>query len=336
MSLKDLKKKSASALDAIDEKTPSPITTARAVTAPGATAMMQPTIDALNERAKQAESKSLEAERSLAEMQSRLSECPQVLPLSELVEIEGRRRKLTPEQFEELRANLAHNALVQPISVRKLADGRYEVVSGYNRLAVYRALGRFSIPVSVVDIEDSETERSAFFANLLQPSLPDYERYLGFKKWHDQTGDTQAVMAEKAGIAKSQLSKLFSFAELPPAAIDLVADNPASMGMQCASDLARLAASGKSDRVTEAVRQLVDGQFSQKDAVRYAAASDPKIRVKAESIVVKVRAGRLEYCRYIATGGILKIEFKDPQERLDAEEAIAKLLQELAIKAKDS
>jgi ParB family chromosome partitioning protein len=337
MSLKDLRNKSASALNAIAENKIVQTTPTRPVTAPGATAMMQPTIDALNDRAKSAEIRSANAEQMLEEMQAHLSEFPKDLPLNALVEIKGRQRKLTPEQFEELRSNLAANQLVQPISVKKLLNGKYEVISGHNRLSVYRLLGRPTIPVTVIDIEDSETERSAFFSNLLQPALSDYERYLGFKRWQDDTGDTQAAMAEKAGISKAMISKLFSFRDLPLEAIELIAEKPAVIGVSCAVDLARLTISGKSAQVDKAIRLLVAGEINQKDAVLFAAKTEPKIQViKEDNFMVKVRAGRIEYCRYVAKGGTLKIDFKDPEERHSAEAAIAKVLQELADQAKSS
>ena len=54
--------------------------------------------------------------------------------LDSLVEINGRRRKLTPEQYQELKNNLAQHALATPILVRPLPDDRFEIVAGHNRV----------------------------------------------------------------------------------------------------------------------------------------------------------------------------------------------------------
>lgn len=337
MSLRDLKSKSASALDAIPKEHSTNATLSlRPVTAPGATAMMQPTIDALNDRAKVAELKANEAEKRLTEVQARLNDFPKELPLDALVEVQGRRRNLTPDQFDELRANLAVNPLVHAIAVKKMLDGRYEVISGHNRLAAYRILGRQTIPVSVIDIEDNEVERSAFFANLLQPSLPDYERYLGFKKWQDETGETQSAMAERSGASRPAVSRLFAFSELPERALELIADKPDCIGASCVEKLARLAKAGRAENVIEAVHQLASGEISQKEAEKLAAKSDQKTRIHDAGVAVKVKSGRLEYCRYVAKGGTLKIDFNDAQERIAAEDAIAKVLQDLAERARAS
>ena len=62
--------------------------------------------------------------------------------LDSLIEVSGRRRKLTPEQFQELKNNLAQHALATPILVRTLPGDRFEIVAGHNRVAAYRELGR--------------------------------------------------------------------------------------------------------------------------------------------------------------------------------------------------
>lgn len=334
MSLKDLKNKSESALDAIPKDSKLQAGKNRPVTAPGATAMMQPTIDALNDRAKSAELRATEAERHVTDMQSKLNDSPKELALELIVEVEGRRRKLTPDQFEELRANLASNPLVQPVVVKQLASGKYELISGHNRLAAYRMLGRATIPVTVAEMTESEVERGAFFSNLLQPSLPDYEKYLGFKKWQDETRDTQAAMAEKAGTTKNSVSRLFAFGDLPPEALELIAENPDVLGARYAVDLARFTKDGKGAQVVDALRSLLSGGITQAEAVKMASREPAQIRGSQSGYTVKIKTGRLEYCRYLASGTTLKINFKDPQERLAAEESIAALLKNLAEQAK--
>lgn len=325
MSLKSLKSKSDAALAGIAE--PARVADARPArptTAPGATALMQPTIDALNERAKSAEAEVVEYKKKLARQ-------PTELPLEMLVEVDSRKRKLTPEQFEELKSNLANNPLVHPAAVKQLKDGRYEVVSGHNRLAAFRALGRPTIPVVVLDIDDSIVDRSAFYANLLQPSLPDYEKFLGFCRERDRTGQTQKQMAREAGVPESMVSMLFSFDQLPARALDLIEERPEVIGMSCASDLAKLAREGKSDQVVDAVLLLVEGKLTQKEAVKFAAKSPLALPKASESSApVKIRVGRLEFCQYIARGKTLRIDFKNEEHRREAEEVLGRMLQTLA------
>lgn len=322
MSFKNLKAKSDDALASIPNAPPDG-GGRRPTTAPGATALMQPTIDALNDRAKAAEAK-------VGEYEKRLQQQPIELPLDVCQEVPRRRRKLTPEQFEELKANLRSNALVHPISVEPPNGGKYRIISGHNRVDAYRALGRASILAVVRDIEAAKVDRSAFYANLLQPTLPDYEKYVGFKAERDRTGQKQKQMAEEAGISESVISMLFAFDHLPPPAIDIIARNPQIIGMSCAFELAKVARAGNLARVIEAVERLSEGLLGQKEAIRHAMTNPSAPRTKEIVAPSKVKAGRLDFCQYVGRGTTLRIDFKQEVHRAEAEQKIATLLATLA------
>lgn len=325
MSLRDLKSKSDQALASIPAG--AGVGQARAgrpITAPGATAFMQPTIDALNDRAKAAEAKTLELEQ-------RLEQQPTEVSLDRLVEVGSRKRRLSEQQFEELRANLEKNPLVHPIAVRRRADGQFEVVSGHNRVAAYRALGRNTISVVVVDIEESRLDRSAFYANLLQPSLPDYEKYLGFKRERERSGATQKALAREAGISDAIVSMLFAFEDLPAAAIGSLESRPDVLGMNAAAELARLSREGRTEAVTEAVKLLVEGRLTQKEAIAFASRRDVPVQPKSGTAVpIKIKSGRSDFCQYVAKGTTLRIDFKTEAMRAEAEEGVAAYLRTLA------
>ena len=310
---------------------------ARPVTAVGAVAFMQPTIDALSERAKDAEARAISAEAANEELRRKVNAQPTEVDLELLDEKPGRKRKLTAEQFEELKENLRNNPLVQPVAVKRLASGRFEIVSGHNRVDAFRALGRSAIPVVVVDFEDEVVDRAAFYANLLQPSLPDFEKYLGFKREKDKTGASQKEMARLAGVPESTVSMLFSFESLPERARELVEDRPFGIGMNCASELGRLTRDGAGDRVVEAIELLLAGKLTQKEAVVFASKKPlAPIARATPPTPVKIKAGRLEYCQYVARGSSLRIEFKAEEERAEAEKRISEVLKELAQASKAS
>lgn len=326
MSLKDLKSKSDEALASFPLASEIDRKLSRPTTAPGAMALMQPTIDALNQRTQEAETKAAELER-------RLERQPIEVQIEHLVEVPSRRRRLTPEEFNELKENLANNPLMHPVAVKRLENGRFEIVSGHNRVAAYKALGRKAIEVVVKDIEDASTDRLSFYTNLLQPSLPDFEKYLGFKAEKERSGYSQKQMAQEAGISEAVVSMLLAFGELPQPALELIERRPEAIGMKCVMELVKLVRSGKSDRVVDAIEQLVEGKLSQKEAVTYAGRS-LVTHTRARISPTKIRAGRLDFCQYVGHGTSLRIEFKNEEHRTQAEDAIAKLLQELAEQAR--
>jgi len=326
MSLKDLKSKSDQALASIPKAaTAADGRAARPVTAPGATAFMQPTIDALNERAKKAEARAADAER-------RLESQPTEVNLELLDEVASRRRRLSEEQFDELKSNLANNPLVHPVAVKRRPNGRFEIVSGHNRVAAFRALGRTQIPVVVLEIDEEKVDRSAFYANLLQPSLPDYEKFLGFRAEQERTGSTQKVLAKEAGVSEAMLSQLFAFADLPQAALDSIRAKPDCIGMRCAYELSRLAQGGKASAVIEAVDLLAQGKLTQKEALRHAARVAPASDRPAlpAAATVKIKSGRSQYCQYVSRGTSVRIEFRSEAERIRAQEQLDKVLRSLA------
>ena len=226
--------------------------------------------------------------------------------LDSLVEVNGRRRKLTAEQFQELKNNLAHHALATPILVRALPAGRFEIVAGHNRVAAFRELGRKTIRANVASIEDGEIEFAAFFSNLLSPSLTDFEKYWNFKRLQELTGLSRTEISESAGLSKSHVTRIFSFEALPEAAKAALAEKPDRLGSNAAQKLAALAEAGKGDKVTEAVRRLIDDEtFTQDRAV--ALATEKQKTVAPASNVIK--SGRRKVCEVSSRNGVVGIRF---------------------------
>jgi len=136
------------------------------------------------------------------------------LPLTDLHEVPGRKRHLTIEQLSELKANLANNPLTTPIAVRRREEGGYEIIAGHNRVNAYRELGRTKILSVVFEMTEDEAERSAFYSNLLSPSLPDFEKFMGLRARMEHGKLTQEQVAKEAGVTQQSVSLLLSFSGL--------------------------------------------------------------------------------------------------------------------------
>ncbi|BBU32733.1 hypothetical protein BTHE68_64670 (plasmid) [Burkholderia sp. THE68] len=256
------------------------------------------------------------AQARIKELESQLEERAALeVPLDALVEVPGRRRKLTAEQFQELKSNLAQHALATPILVRALPDDRFEIVAGHNRVAAYRELARTTIRANVASIEEGEIEFAAFFSNLLSPSLTDFEKYWNFKRLQELSGLSRTEISESAGLSKSHVTRIFSFDALPEAAKIALAEKPERLGSNAAQKLAALTEAGKSDKVVEAVRRLIeDDNFTQDRAVALAA---EKPRTAAPSATV-VRSGRRKVCEISTRNGVVGVRFFE-KDASDAE-----------------
>jgi ParB family chromosome partitioning protein len=257
------------------------------------------------------------AQARIKELETQLEERAALeVPLDSLVEVIGRRRKLTSEQFQELKNNLTQHALATPILVRALPDARYEIVAGHNRVAAYRELGRATIRANVASIEEGEIEFAAFFSNLLSPSLTDFEKYWNFKRLQELSGLSRTEISESAGLSKSHVTRIFSFDALPEAAKAALAERPERLGSNAAQKLAALTEAGKSDKVIEAVRRLIDDEnFTQDKAVAFVV---EKPRTTAPSLTV-VRAGRRKVCEVSTRNGVVGVRFFE-KDASDAEQ----------------
>ncbi|WP_244817815.1 ParB/RepB/Spo0J family partition protein [Caballeronia sp. Lep1P3] len=249
------------------------------------------------------------AQARIKELEAQLEERAALeVPLDALVEVHGRRRKLTSEQFQELKSNLAQHALATPILVRALAGDRYEIVAGHNRVAAYRELGRSTIRANVASIEEGEIEFAAFFSNLLSPSLTDFEKYWNFKRLQELSGLSRTEISESAGLSKSHVSRIFSFDALPDAAKEALAQRPERLGSNAAQKLAALAEAGKGEKVVEAVRRLIDDESFTQDKAVAMASEKPKTTAPSATVV---RSGRRKVCEVTARNGVVGVRFFD-------------------------
>lgn len=233
--------------------------------------------------------------------------------LSSLHSVAGRKRKLTDDEYAELRDNLRKNELITPITICKREDGDWDIISGHNRVDIYRDLGFTEIAAYVME-NSSDADIKAFYANLLHPSLPDFEKYLGFKKHMASTGISQEQMATESGIGRSSISRLMSFDRLPEAAIEILIAHPTKLGGATANDLAKLVDQGKSDRVVEAVKNIVFNDVTQSAALAMAAKTEAKPAIKKELEIFKIKSGKSNYAEMRASEKTLRIDFKDEKK----------------------
>lgn len=360
---KSMREKSKGILDAVEERRakgeqpvgkPAPETPLHARTSPGRMFGLQDAILQAEERARKAEedlehlkasagsSVELEAamarlqqtETALKEAEEALQEAMKNLPvrkakLTELHEVPGRRRKLSQQQYEELRENLRHNPLTNPVTVRIREEGGYEIVAGYNRVSCYRDLERDEIDINILDLDDDETERAAFYSNLLAPSLPDYEKFVGFRARMEKHGLTQTQVAEEAGVSQSFISSLMAFGDLPVEALATIAEAPELFGAKAIQQLAKFAKQGRGGQVTEAVRKIAIGELTQSAAVQFAGASPVAVRPE-RSVPVMIRQGKSKYCEVVRAEKTIRLSFASADEAEATFAAIREVLERRA------
>jgi len=221
--------------------------------------------------------------------------------IEKVIEVEGRKRSLTSQQFEDLKGNIEQNGLIHKIVVRVIDGGLYEVVAGHNRLEAYRQLGKTEIEVDIQEIEGRAVIENAFYSNLFQSELTAFEKYQGFKEIREITGETQEVMARKAGISRQQVTSLFAFEEFPESAQTILKNHPEILGYRAAGELKKLGET----KLLNILNKLVLGEISESKAVALAEEKPKSEGVKIKPIVI--RDSRTTYASIKPKGRLIAI-----------------------------
>lgn len=300
----------------------------RAKTAPG---QLMASLPFLAEK----EEEIVKLDRLNAELREKLSVAEQnttgkKIRLAELHEVAGRRRKLSSVEYGELKNNLAKHPLTTPVTVRKRQGGGYEIISGHNRVAIYKELGREEILAIIQDFDDSTSELSALFANLFHPTLPDVQKFRAFKRLQDITGKNQKLLAEESGADPQSISRLMSFDKLPEIALSMIEENPDKIGATAATAFAQLANQGKETAVVAAVKAIIEGTMTQESGVRIAKMGGQGKEKLSPPETVSIRSGKQTYCKMMGTKKMIRLDFRTEDERIGMESAIKEFLEKAA------
>jgi len=282
----------------------------------------------------------LEAERwqsKVHDLEQKLQEAQStglLINISDLVEVEGRRRKLTSEEYAELRENIRHNKLITPITVRSIGNGKYEVISGHNRVSVFKDLGWLEIMAVVNECDDDVADLSAFYANLLHPSLPDFEKFLGFRKRQEKTGRTNQELATESGISLSQVTRLMAFELLPTESLNILKDRPEILGATAAKDLAEILKSNKSKATPLVIAAIEEVSKNRLNQTKAAGWIREQLQPRQKAIPLKATiiksSDNTKFCEIRRSENVLRVSFSTPEEATLLETKFAELAREFA------
>jgi ParB family transcriptional regulator, chromosome partitioning protein len=268
-------------------------------------------------RINQAEDRAIAAETQLADALAQVEQLKAsssstdgagLIDIDTLVEVPGRRRKLSPTEYAELVANLAANDLVHPIIYRPIGGGKNEIVAGSNRVAIYRdELKRGKILGTPFKGDAKQAELGAAFSNLLAPALPDYEKYRQFIRLQDEFGFTRPDIIKASGLSSSHVARILAFDNLPAKARDAIATRPDRVGGHAAEEFAALAKNGNTDAVIKAIDALVaDDKMTQKQALVLA---KPKMVKPTAPAARSISVGKKKLCDLTLRNGVLAVRF---------------------------
>lgn len=154
-----------------------------------------------------------------------------MLPLTQVERYAGQPRKyFNPEALTELAESIKKHGIIQPITVRRLSSGYYQIIAGERRWRAAREAGLSEIPVIVMEADDQKMAALAMIENLQREDLNPMEEALGFQSLIDSCRLTQQEAAEQVGKSRSAVTNALRLLSLTPSLHPLVEDGTLSAG----------------------------------------------------------------------------------------------------------
>ena len=140
------------------------------------------------------------------------------------------RKYFDEEALKELADSIAMHGVIQPLLVRPLSDGGYQLIAGERRWRASRMAGLTQVPVVVREMTDMEAMELALIENLQREDLNPIEEAEGYKLLMDTYSFTQEQAAEKVGKSRPAVANALRLLVLPQEVLDMVKQGIISSG----------------------------------------------------------------------------------------------------------
>jgi ParB family transcriptional regulator, chromosome partitioning protein len=226
--------------------------------------------------------------------------------------------------LDELATSIRESGIVQPILVRQLASGRYQIIAGERRWRAAQQVGLAQVPVTVRDVPDERLLEMALVENIQRQELSPVEEALAYQKLLDSLGLTQEELAQKLGKDRSTLANSVRLLRLPGEIQTLVNERRLDAGharpllaLERADDQLALAREavrkGLSAREVERrVAEARGGEAAREKSGRSATRKDANTRAAEERL--RAALGTTVEIKRRARGGAIQIAFGSEAE----------------------
>lgn len=135
------------------------------------------------------------------------------------------RKQFNKMALEELCDSIKQYGVLQPINVRRLSHGTYELVAGERRLRAATMAGLQEIPAIIINVDDNDSAVMALIENLQREDLSYMEEAEGYSNLINEHGFTQEELAQKIGKSQSTIANKIRLLKLSPLIKKILSDN---------------------------------------------------------------------------------------------------------------
>lgn len=246
------------------------------------------------------------------------------------------RKIFSEEALNELADSIREHGVLQPLLVRPLPGGSYQLVAGERRWRASRMAGLQEVPVVIREMDEEQAMEIALIENLQREDLNAIEEATGYKQLMERYGMTQEQVAKRVGKSRPAIANALRLLNLPPKVMDMVGEGEVSPGHARA-----LLAFDDQDRIVEIAQKVKTGKYSVRDIERMAKNQDEKKEKAAKApeepawggkssfltemeIAMSMEMGRKVRIIPNGEGGTLQIQFWDEEDLKSLAEKFAK------------
>ena len=153
------------------------------------------------------------------------------LPISQVESCSSQPRKYFDEEtLAELADSIREHGIIQPLTVRKLSSGYYQIIAGERRWRAARLAGLSEVPAIVIEADDRKAAELAMIENLQREDLNPMEEAAGFQSLIENYHMTQEEAAQRVGKSRSAVTNALRLLSLAPSVAAMVEDGRLSAG----------------------------------------------------------------------------------------------------------
>ena len=153
------------------------------------------------------------------------------LPISQVETCSSQpRKRFDDESLQELADSISQHGIIQPLTVRRLSSGYYQIIAGERRWRAARLAGLQEVPVIVIEADDRKAAELAMIENLQREDLNPMEEAAGFQSLIESYHMTQEEAAQRVGKSRSAVTNALRLLGLTPSVRKLVEEGKLSAG----------------------------------------------------------------------------------------------------------
>ena len=259
------------------------------------------------------------------------------LPISQVEPgLKQPRKRFEEGALQDLADSIRTHGIIQPLTVRRLASGYYQIIAGERRWRAAKAAGLAEVPAVIIEADDRKVMELGLIENLQREDLNPIEEANGYKVLLDEYGLTQEEVAQRVGKSRPAVANALRLLALPDPVHLLLEEGKLSAGHARAilavpsgelqKKLAqKVVAEELSVRQTEALAKRLAAGEKEPPAPKTAAGPDLSLYIKEAEKSLASRFGRKVHIVNGRKKGKIELEYYNPEDL----NALLELLEQL-------